>query len=299
MNHDAKNQYILRFITQALHKAYWKIPYFRGLNKIARVLFRVIPSYRGFLSHSLGFKWRVYSRETLWTYLVSCEKYTTKVVIEELLKTKTFVVIGANFGWYPLVASSKFSDMNIFGFECNAKVIKEFKSNISLNNYKVEVIEMAVSDSEGEVNLYKQIDTNEGMSTLFPIDSLDVKNELLDVVKSTTLDNYFRNEMPYLGQTVILMDIEGSEMKALIGAEKFFLEVSPVLICEVNSLLIQASGHSYLDVFDFLESKGYQSFWIDERGAIVEVTDPINLPHVSVLPIGSGANYLFKKTNSQ
>ena len=59
--------------------------------------------------------------------------------------------------------------------------------------------------------------------------------------------------------------------------------------------MIAASGYGYTDLFAKLASAGYTAFWIDERGPLIEVKDPKELPHMLVLPSGTGANYLFKK----
>jgi FkbM family methyltransferase len=286
---------LMRFLAQTLSKFYWNFPHFKGEHLALRVIFRALPSYRGYLRHSLGFNWFVNNREELWTFIVSCEKHTTKILLKEIESSDTFISIGANFGWYPLVVSSRKMNVKVYGFECNSQVSEQFLENINFNNYEVISVKSAVSDFNGKLNLFKLKNANDGMSTLFPTDAYGGETEIVEFVESTTLDLHFKDKMGNLGNTLVLMDIEGSELKALIGAEEFFSEVNPVLICEINPILIQASGHSYLEVFNFLESKGYKSFWIDERGAMTQVKDPANLPHLEVLPDGTGANYLFKK----
>ena len=227
---------------------------------------------------------------------MSCEKLTTKNLIRELHNAETFICVGANFGWYPLVSASTNPALKVYGFECNSEVQNTFKRNVNLNNYQVTIADFAISDHEGKLNLYMPIVGNDGMSTLHPIHGVGNDVRFVEQVQCTTLDIYFKNKLPELGKTVILMDIEGSEMTALLGATNLLTEQNPVLICEINPTMIAASGHDYLDLFAKLASAGYKAFWIDERGPLTEVKDPMKLPHTLVLPSGTGANYLFSKS---
>ncbi len=287
--------FFLKIVYPLCSNLYYSLPYFKGSTRVFRSFFNFLPLYTGCTKSALGFNWYLHSRESLWTFLVSCEKLTTKNLIRELHNADTLICIGANFGWYPLVSASTYPALKIFGFECNSGVRNRFKENVKLNNYQVTIANFAVSDHEGRLNLYMPIVGNDGMSTLYPVRGVGSDVRLVEEVLCTTLDIYFENILSELGKTVILMDIEGSEMTALLGASKLLSELDPVLICEINPSMIAASGHNYLDLFAKLASAGYTASWIDERGPLIEVIDPKKLPHTLVLPSGTGANYLFKK----
>ncbi len=276
-------------------KIYYNTPSFRGSTRLFRNLFKCLPLQIGSVKHLLGFEWYIHSRESLWTFLVSCEKMTTKQLLVELNGAKTFICIGANFGWYPLVSSSTNPAVNAFGFECNSSVRQIFRRNVNLNDYEISIIDFAISNHEGQLDLFLPKVGNDGMSTLFPIHGDSKGVNFVERVDCTTLDIYFESSMSDFGKTVLLMDIEGSEMRALLGASRFLTELKPVIICEVNPGMLDASGYDYLDLFSKLASLGYKAFWIDERGSLMEVKNPIDLPHTRVLPSGTGANYLFKK----
>lgn len=278
-----------------ISKFYYSTPYFKGSTRIFRLLFNFLPLYTGPVKHTLGFKWYLHSRESLWTFLMSCEKLTTKSLINELRGTETFICVGANFGWYPLVSASINPTLKVFGFECNSEVQNIFRKNVTLNNFEITTSDLAIGNHEGVLNLYKPMAANDGMSTLYPIDGVESNVRFVQEVLCTTLDIYFKNILSELGRAVILMDIEGSEMIALLGATQLLTKLNPVLICEINPIMIAASGCNYLDLFAMLTSSGYKSYWIDERGPLVEVNHPKELPHTLVLPSGTGANYLFKR----
>ena len=285
----------LEFVYVMISKVYYNLPYFKGSTRLFRILFKWLPLRFGPIKHSLGFKWYIHSRESLWTFLVSCEKMTTKQLILELEDAETFICVGANFGWYPLVSSSINSNVKVFGFECNSTVRSHFERNVAQNKYQISVIAFAINDQESELDLFLPKSGNDGMSTLYPMHGLSREVEFVEKVNCTTLDAYFGNNFSDFGKTVILMDIEGSEMRALLGGIRLFAELNPVLICEVNTEMLESSGYNHLELFERLASVGYKAFWIDERGVLVEVKEPKELPHTLILPRGTGANYLFKK----
>ena len=285
----------LKIVYPLISKVYYSMRYFKGSTRIFRALLNFLPLYTGPVKSTLGFNWYLHSRESLWTFLMSCEKLTTKYLISELHNAETFICVGANFGWYPLVSCSTNPALKVFGIECNSEVKNIFERNVNLNNYQVTIADFAISDHEGKLNLYMPKEGNDGMSTLHPTNGVGDNVRFVQEVRCTTLDIYFRNSLSELGKTVILMDIEGSEMTALLGATRLLTELNPVLICEINPTMIAASGHNYLALFAKLNSAGYKAFWIDERGPLSEVKDPKELPHTLVLPPGTGANYLFKK----
>ena len=288
------NSRIMAKIYRLISIVYYYIPYFKGSTRVFRSLLNILPLRIGPIKHSLGFEWFIHSRESLWTFLVSCEKMTTKQLIRELKDAQTFICIGANFGWYPLVSSSMYPNVKAFGFECNSAVRSHFEKNVAYNDFPVSIIASAISDQEGKLDLFFPIAGNDGMSTLYPMFESSRQFDFVEKVDCTTLDIYFGNEFSDFGHTVILMDIEGSEMRALLGGIRFFTVLNPVLICEVNSGMLEASGYDHLELFGSLASAGYKAFWIDERGSLIEVKEPKELPHALVLPPGTGANYLFK-----
>ena len=144
------NKYFLTTVYPFISKLYYAMPYFKGSTRIFRSLFNFLPLFTGAAKSAFGFNWYVHSRESLWTFLVSCEKLTTKNLIRELDNAETFICVGANFGWYPLLAASTNPAIKVFGFECNSEVQNWFKRNVTLNNFQVKINEFAISDQKGK-----------------------------------------------------------------------------------------------------------------------------------------------------
>jgi FkbM family methyltransferase len=279
----------------AISKIFSLVGYFPGSSKIQNVVIGLIPLWKGCFAHPIGFLWNIKSLDSLRTFLTSCEPFTTTLITSQANEFDTFICIGANRGWYPLVATTKNTNIKVIAFECNSSIFKELEQNILINRRNVKLLSTAIGSQNTTLKLYMPHDGNEGMSTLFPIREPLNNADLIETVLVTTLDDALKSEFETIGKTLLLMDIEGSEMLALQGAKKFLELTSPTIILEINSKMLQAAGTSAHSLFSYMESQGYQIFWIDERERLIRVTDINVVPHSNSLPSGTGANYLFTK----
>ncbi|MDP1720711.1 MAG: FkbM family methyltransferase [Candidatus Nanopelagicaceae bacterium] len=245
------------------------------------------------MPHPLGFVWEIDSRESLWTYLTSCEKYTTKLIQMNSPRLNTFICIGANRGWYPLLVGLGNKQVRIFAFEPNTTTFEILERNVNSNDNQTELYKGALGEREGSANLFTYPASNDGMCTLYPTTQIGENPTVLEEVSVESLDHFLEGRFEELGSALILIDVEGGEMGVLSGAIKTLTRHRPTVICEVNPILIGASGSSYKELFQFMERLNYVAYWIDERQSLKKLEILDKLPHLDVLPVGSGANYLF------
>jgi FkbM family methyltransferase len=239
--------------------------------------------------HPLGFTWQISTRDSLKTFLSNCEPYTSKLVSQIAPGIDTFICVGANRGWYPMLVRTKNTDCMIFAFECNSRIYLELDENMKKNNTNVRLVKKAVGRTPRSSYLFLPKDGNEGMSTLYPTEREALELEVVEVID---LDLFFQSQNLNLGQVLILLDIEGGEMNALKGASRLLFKYSPLLILEINEQMLEAAGTKVFELLTFLEQLGYFVYWIDERERLQPVNQKDSLPHVGVLPVGTGANYL-------
>lgn len=275
-------------------KILFQVGYFKGSFRIQAMLSRYLPLKLNRVKHPLGFSWEVGSRESLNTYLASCEPYTTKIILSQADNLDTFICVGANQGWYPLVVGARNIRTRILAFECNSSTFRELCQNISINKNKCELYQLAIGDYDGGANLYIPNKGNQGMSTIYPIGKQVSDFSTIERIVVSTLDTVLL-ESRNLGRVLLLMDIEGSEMKALQGAINFLQNYSPIIIIEINPQMLVAADSSVTEVFEYLKNLNYHPYWIDERGQLCRVSTGAQLPHLHTLPPHSGANYLFVK----
>ena len=278
-------------------KCFYSLGYFRGSSRIETKISKFLPLILGRIMHPLGFSWMISSRDALNTYLSSCEAFTTKLVLSRATQIDSFICVGANRGWYPLAVGAMNKTLKIIAFECNTSIYNELNKNVNENSNQSELFKFAISDHVATADLYMPIGGNEGMATLHPIDSQIRQALVIEKVNLTTLDVCLVDKLTTLGRTLILMDVEGSEMLALKGALKLIENCSPDLILEINDELLREAGYSANELLQYLREYDYEVYWIDERGELLGVGKNNELPHIAILPPHTGANYLFVKKN--
>jgi FkbM family methyltransferase len=161
-------------------------------------------------------------------------------MIEVMLTRKNKVVfydIGANFGAYTLALARKFDDkITIKAFEAQRLLYYMLCGTMALNNLdNVECFRCAVSDTSGEKIDFETPDyfalNNFGAVEILPpmydsdAPSL-VKSGKIDSVLTVRIDD-FREEIDFLK-----IDIEGMELKAILGGAQCIERHRPVCIVE-------------------------------------------------------------------
>lgn len=213
-----------------------------------------------------------------------------------MAKNLNFIVcVGANRGWYPIVASELRPGIEVHAYEPNSLIYRMLEENMKLNGGTVATHKIGIGSSSRVADIFDYPDANDGMATLYPTNYFASKYEKLEQIEIRSLDfESLQWNIPF-GLSLLQMDIEGSEYEALQGSRKFLEDNSPIVICEVNPVLLESAGHLPSELFLYMERLGYIIYWIDERGRLFSqlATDPCR--HLSLLPAGTGSNYIFFK----
>jgi FkbM family methyltransferase len=140
------------------------------------------------------------------------EKLETDVIKTEVKKGNTFVDIGANIGYYTLIAAQKVGKLGkVFAFEPEPYNFSLLQDNVAINRYEnVELIRAAVANVSGKLRLFL---SQENPGDHRSYDSSDGR-EFIDV-EAVSLDDYFAG---FEGRIdFIKMDVEGAELGVLKG----------------------------------------------------------------------------------
>ena len=191
------------------------------VGRVARLPLRMIPPstvmpiLRGPLK---GAKWIVGSqRHAFW--LGTYEPYFQRLLARYLTDSAIFFDIGANVGFYSLLAANLASRGRVVAFEPLPENVVFLRRHLALNAIRnVDVVETAVSDRNGFAAF--------GQEPTRAMGHLSNDGDLQ--VETTTLDTFLqdqKNPPP----THIKMDIEGAEFAALTGAKDCFRKYRPVL----------------------------------------------------------------------
>lgn len=214
------------------------------------------------LTNVLDFKMFVdVSNKAAKSYIIdgSIENFETLLFKNELRRGMTVVDIGANWGYYTLIASSIVGENGrVFAFEPEPKNYEILLKNIKINNCNnVVAFKKACSNKSGYGKLF--ISSEMASHSLYYAED---KNHYIEV-ELVTLDEIFKEKEKTID--IIKMDIEGGEMTALEGMINILLKNDKIKIfTEFYPDKIRASGYTPENFINRLIEYGFSIFYIDE-----------------------------------
>jgi len=191
------------------------------------------------------------------------EPFETSIVKRLLSPGDTFVDIGANIGWYTLVAALLVGQSGrVFAFEPDAENFAILRHNVRHNlrgaaRRSVTLERRAASDRIGAGRIFLSSD-NMGDHRIYPSPGVVASEKIREV----RLDRYFRQVSSRL--SVAKVDTQGAEPRVYKGARERFLKDRPILVSEFWPFGMDASGRSADEVLDFFDALDAQCFVIDE-----------------------------------
>jgi FkbM family methyltransferase len=180
------------------------------------------------------------------------EEKTAQFVRSFLKPGMTFVDVGANIGYFTLLAAQLVgSQGRIVAYEPTPVVAARLRENILLNGFdQVIAVEAAVCEEVGTAHLHQSADDPEANS-LF-----DETGHSLEVsVTSLDTDLKCRGIKKI---DLLKIDAEGAETLVLRGATAFLdAPDPPVIIIEINPVTLAPAGSSVPEILDLLASHRY------------------------------------------
>ncbi|MEP0986903.1 FkbM family methyltransferase [Ekhidna sp.] len=160
----------------------------------------------------------------------------TPIFIELSKRISCFWDIGANIGYYSLIASSVNPEVEVVAFEPAPEPLHFLKKNVELNSLNIQVSSLALSDKEGEIVFYEVKNKkytylkynlagegNTGSLT-------EGRNFSKTLVETTTIDKFHEGFKKPID--LIKIDTEGTEHLILANASKVINQFKPIIICE-------------------------------------------------------------------
>ena len=185
------------------------------------------------------------SFELFWRGAEYYEPVTTLFFSAIVGDYETFVDVGANVGYYTLLASSRKPDLRMVAVEPNPKLHRILRDNIRSNGIAVHAVEAAVSAQTGSASLF--LSPSDMSASLDPGFSDEHSGSL--EVETTTLDDLIlHEELP--SPMLIKLDIEGRESAAFFGAQEVVRRTRPDFVVEVVNRIDR-------DQERFLRDNGY------------------------------------------
>ena len=191
-------------------------------------------------------------------------KYSYKLIKEN----DVVLDIGANQGIYSIAFSKLTGPQGkVIAIEPFAEMNEILKKNIitnSLNNIKI--FQCVVSDNVG----YEFLDTSKGIVSSSIVKKFSDKNVLK--IKSITIDDVAKG---YTNISLIKLDIEGAELKALNGAKETLDKWRPTLSVEIDQ-------DTFDEINNFLKGYGYKPYIFDDNGNL-NVVQNVNYSYPNMI----------------
>lgn len=161
-------------------------------------------------------------------------------VVRSLLRPgATFIDVGANIGWFSLLAASVVGPGGrVIAVEPNPLNVSLLRQSAKENGFdNIEVFNVALGDRPGAVAL----ETDGSNGRIIPIDGPPAAPlEASFVVPAFSLDDLLAASMP-AAVDVVKMDVEGAEPMVLRGAQGVLSTFRPVLVTEFYPLALDSS----------------------------------------------------------
>lgn len=189
------------------------------------------------------------------------EPQTTKlmIILSSLIQAKHIIIAGAYFGEQAIPLAKKMEKWGgiVHAFEPNELQFEFLKRNIEKNNIRnIISINKALWDISFEKVYFEGDDAYA---------SLQNREVGIFSTETITIEDY-SSEMDIESIDLIVLDIEGSELRVLKGAEKFLSmnkERSPIIIFEIHRKYVDwTNGLFHTDIIKFLSKFEYEIYAI-------------------------------------
>ncbi|MGC1187165.1 MAG: FkbM family methyltransferase [Candidatus Acidiferrales bacterium] len=218
----------------------------------------------------------------------------TTELFKSLLKPGMVVLdVGANFGYYGLIASRIVGNSGaVYAFEPEPKNFRLLNKNITLNNFSnIIPLQVALSNEAGKATLFLD-KTNLGMH------SVRRGNIIADggvvEVETTTLDNFVQTKMKNGRVDLITMDVQGAEELVIAGAEQTLRKNDVKIIMEFWPHGLRNIGTDPQELIHKLREYGFSITLIDEPDPHVDLCGLAELLEKRADP-GASVNLLLEK----
>jgi FkbM family methyltransferase len=219
-----------------------------------------------------SFKLNFVSMDTIACYLYLFEVWEpdcTAYICKNLKPGKTFIDVGANIGYYSLLASQLVGDKGrVISIEASSKISAVLQGNVHLNALasNIEVHNLAIADKPGKVAVHLGPDGNLGATTTanapqnkFPYRKFNLEGQ----VDAVTLDELIGSE-DLENLQMIKIDVEGTERDVIAGMVEIIKDGPPELeiLIELTPLWWSKPKPSLEEVLDPFFEQGYKAYII-------------------------------------
>jgi len=189
-------------------------------------------------------------------YFLGSHEPAETALIERILGPDWVVIdVGAQIGFYTLLVAGRLDPGRgrVYSVEANPSTYERLRDHVTTNGlYHVRVINLAIGETSGMIDLYPGPSYNTGLSS--------VLNRGCGVgpvtVRQVTLDELVLKQ-GLQRCDLIKIDVEGAEAAVINGGMETLRRFRPRLLVEFNASMLNRAGSSPSDLAGTLQGLGY------------------------------------------
>ena len=207
-------------------------------------------------------------------YLGTYERRESSLIKRHLTSGMTFLDVGANIGYYSLMAAAVAGPSGrIVAFEPNPHIFNHFKRTIEKNRISHITLEQyALADAAGTCELFVPIEAGNNTATMIANEGGSPVS-----VPVITLDDYLdRNDIEHVD--FMKIDVEGYEPRIIAGAQATIkAKKIDAILCEFSGHWLRQDGTTPQDFYEFMRSLGLRAS--EQRTPNTEFENILFTPH--------------------
>ena len=179
------------------------------------------------------------------------------------LPIKTILDIGANIGQFARMIERVFPEAKIYSFEPLPDAFKELDKRSRIKNGKVKAFNLALGDSDGEIEMFYHTEHSPSSSILKTTDICEklypfTKTKEIIKVQMNTLDKAIDElNIPLVPEVLIKLDVQGYEDRVIKGGKLTFSKARACIL-EINLDKLYETQPSFKDIILLLYDLGYR-----------------------------------------
>ncbi len=214
-------------------------------------LMRVVKIKQDFRIMSGPLKNFLWDIDTDYRYVLgNYEDKTVDLLKQHIQKGKAFYDLGANSGFFSLVANEL--GMRVYAFEPIPQNVQLFTKHLTLNNKEKEITLFPYAVCDKSRTLQFTNDANLAANT-YTASNYTKTSNFIDV-KGISLDEFLDDNQTLLKPSLMKIDVEGAELDVLIGAKDTLIKYSPTILLSTHDIHIPNISNQCID---FLQQIGY------------------------------------------
>jgi FkbM family methyltransferase len=196
------------------------------------------------------------------------EPVITKYVSDRLSDGDIFIDVGANVGYYTLLASRRVgANGKVFAIEAASSTYSKLQQNLLRNDAgNVTAFHVAVSDTQGQVSVWLSQRDSPGTTTLSHVAERRKALTMVETVEAKPLQQIIDPDVIRKAR-FIKIDVEGAEWAVVKSLAELLKTVSSrtEFILEANEGLVRRSGGTVEALLGYFTAAGFEPFVIANR----------------------------------